>query len=261
MKHIHIIILVALAVLGLLTGLSIAQTNETRQYLMADQHGNIMPSGYAAGLSDIARAEATAAVVEQSVAIAAQTMAEGSNLVNDVVSALTGAFGFCYATGHTISFAGAVSISTNAAAYITYFQPGAAGTMTTNATAYTGHYIWHYYTEAMNTTPLIKYKRVVGSTNAWEFAEFQTTAEYNNQTVNGITYDTIYRSTVWLPSIYNSAFFMAFCEILPGGSAGGALDIVGSLTINGTALYSGTVTNAGIIRVYSSGLLMGVTPQ
>jgi hypothetical protein len=112
----------------------------------------------------------------------------------------------------------------------------------------------------MNTTPLIKYKRVVGSTNAWEFAEFQSTAEYNNHTVNGVTYDTIYRSTVWLPSSYNSAFFMAFCEILPGGSAGGALDIVGSLTIGGTALYSGTVTNAGLIRVYSSGLLMGVTP-
>jgi len=260
MKLLHIILFIALLILGLLTGLSFAQSTETRQYLMADQHGNIMPSGYAAGLSDIARAEATAAVIEQSVTIAAQTMAEGSNLVNDVVNALTGTFGFCYATGHTISFAGAVSVSSNAAAYIIWFQPGAAGTMTTNGVQYTGHYLWHYYTEGMNTTPLIKYRRVVGSTNAWEIAEFQSTAEYNNETVNGVTYETVYRSTVYLPSIYDSSFFMAFCEILPGSSAGGALDVIGSLTINGTALYSGTVTNAGLTRVYSSGLLMEVTP-
>jgi hypothetical protein len=234
---------------------------QSRQVISVDQNGNIQPPGYAAGLTDIARAEAQAAVVEQSVSIAAETMAAGSNLVDGVVQVLTGAFGFGYITGHTISFSGAVQVSTNAAAYIAYFEPGAAGTITTNSVQHTGHYLWHYYTESMNTTPLIKYKRVLNSTNAWDFAEFQSTAQYNNETVNGVLYETIYRSTVWLPSIYDSTFFMAFCEILPGGSAGGALDIVGSLTIGGQALFSGTVTNSGLIRVYSSGLLMGVTPQ
>jgi len=257
MRNIVIFLLLTLFAACCYVGVAFGQA---RQIISVDQNGNIQPPGYAAGLSDIARAEAQAAVVEQSVSIAADTMADGSNLVAGVVQALTGAYGFGYATGHTISFAGAVAVATNAAAYIIYFQPGAAGTMTTNAVQYTGHYLWHYYTEAMNTTPLIKYRRVVGSTNAWEFAELQSTAEYNNETVNGVTYDTVYRSTVWLPSVYDSAFFMAFCEILPGGAAGGALDIVGSLTIGGTAPYSGTVTNAGLIRVYSSGLLMEVTP-
>jgi hypothetical protein len=260
MKQITILLLIALFAVCAYVGVSFGQT-ESRQYLMADQHGNIMPSGYAAGLSDIARAEATAAILEQSVAISAQTMVAGSNLVDGVVQALTGAFGFCYATGHTISFAGAVQVSQDAAAYIAFINLGAAGTMTTNGVQHTGHYAWHYYTAAMNTTPLIKYRRVLNSTNSWEFVPLQSTAQYNNETVNGITYETIYRSTVWLPSVYDSAFFMAFCEILPGGSAGGALDIVGSLTIGGQALFSGTVTNSGLIRVYSSGLLMGVTAQ
>lgn len=258
MKHVIWILIIALFVVCTIVGVSFGQS---RQVISVDQNGNIQPPGYAAGLTDIARAEAQAAVVEQSVSIAAETMTEGSNIVNGVVQVLTGAYGFGYITGHTISFSGAVQVSTNAAAEIAFFQPGAAGTLTTNGTQHTGHYLWHYYTESMNTTPLIKYKRVLNSTNAWEFAEFQSTAEYNNETVNGVLYETIYRSTVWLPSIYDSAFFMAFCEILPGGSAGGALDIVGSLTIGGQALFSGTVTNAGLIRVYSSGLLMGVTPQ
>jgi hypothetical protein len=256
--RIFIFVIIPLMLFCFLARFAFAQS---RQVISVDQNGNIQPPGYAAGLTDIARAEAQAAVVEQSVSIAAEAMTQGSNLVDGVVQVLTGAFGFGYITGHTISFSGAVQVSTNAAAYIAYFQPGAAGTITTNSVQHTGHYLWHYYTEPMNTTPLIKYKRVLNATNAWEFAQYQSTAEYNNETVNGVLYETIYRSTVWLPSIYDSAFLMAFCEILPGGAAGGALDIVGSLTIGGQELFSGTVTNSGLIRVYSSGLLMGVTPQ
>jgi len=233
---------------------------QNRQVISVDQHGNIEPSGYVAGLTDIARAEASAIVATQSVALAAQTMTDASGVVSDVVSALTGAYGFAYVTGHVVSFSGAVSVNTNAAAYITYFQLGAAGqNVTTNGAPHDGHYIWHYYTDAMNSTPWIKYKRVLGTTNTWEFADIQTTQEYSDTTVNGVHYDTIYRSTVWLPSSYSSAFFMAFCEVLPGGQAGAALDIINGITIEGQALFSGTVTNFNNqVEVWQSGLLKEV---
>jgi hypothetical protein len=228
--------------------------------ITVDQHGNIEPAGYVAGLTDIARAEASAIVATQSVVLSAQTMSEASSVVSNVVSALTGAYGFAYVTGHVVSFAGAVAVNTNAAAYITYLQLGAAGkNIMTNGVNHDGHYVWHYYTDAMNSTPWIKYKRVLGTTNTWEFADLQTTQEYTDTIVNGTHYDTIYRSTVWLPSSYSSAFFMAFCEILPGGQAGGALDIIGGITIEGASLFTGTVTNLNNkVEVWQTGLLKEV---
>ena len=257
MKHLAILFLVALFVLCACVGVSFGQS---RQIISVDQNGNIQPPGYVAGLSDIARTEAQMAVAQQGAIIAAETMQAGSNLVAGITAALTGTFGFCYATGYNLSFSGAVQVNTNAAAYICHINLGAAGTVMTNGVQHTGHYVWHYYTEAMNTTPLIKYKRVLESTNSWEFASIQSTARYDNETVNGVTYATVYRSTVWLPSSYDSAFFMAFCEILAGGQAGGAFEIVNELTIGGQRFLSGTVTNVGFVRAYKSGLLKQATP-
>jgi len=256
MKHSTILIIV-LALICLFSRFSYGQS---RQVITVDQHGNIEPAGYVAGLSDIAQAEASAIVATQSVALAAQTMADASSVVSDVVAALTGAYGFAYVTGHVVSFAGAVSVNTNAASYIVYLQLGAAGlNVQTNGAAHDGHYVWHYYTAAMNSTPWIRYQRVIGPTNSWEFVNLQTTQEYTDTTVDGVHYDTIYRSTVWLPSNYSSAFFMAFCEILPGGQAGAALDIKGGLTINGNALFTGIVTNLNNqVEVWHTGLLKEV---
>lgn len=256
MKYSSIIIII-LAVICLFTRVSFAQS---RQVITVDQHGNIQPAGYVAGLSDIAQAEASALVATQSVALAAQTMTDASNVVSDVVAALTGAYGFAYVTGHVVSFTGAVSVNTNAAAYVVYLQLGAAGqNVQTNGAAHDGHYVWHYYTAAMNSTPWIKYRRVLGSTNSWEFVDLQTTQEYTDTTVNGVHYDTIYRSTVWLPSTYSTAFFMAFCDVLPGGQAGAALDIKGGITIEGQALVTRVYTNLNNqIEIHHTGLLKQV---
>ena len=231
------------------------------QFLMVDQHGNIVPAGYTAGLTEIAAAEAQAEATRQSAELVDQTTAAASNVVNDVVAALTGAYGFAYVTGHTVSFSGAVEVSTNASAHIVFCQFGTAGTMTTNAVQHTGHYIWHAYTEDMNTTPAIKYKRNLNGTNGWEFAAYQSTAEFNNTTVNGVLYATVYRSTVWLPSIYNSAFFMAFCEIAGGGQAGGKLDVYEGLSVNGKVGFTGDVIRNGLKFTYQTGLLMAVTNE
>lgn len=231
------------------------------QFLMVDQHGNIVPAGYTAGLTEIAAAEAQAEATRQSAELVDQTTAAASNVVNDVVAALTGAYGFAYVTGHTVSFSGAVEVSTNASAHIVFCQFGTAGTMTTNAVQHTGHYIWHVYSEDMNTMPAIKYKRNLNGTNAWEFAAYQSTAEFNNTTVNGTLYETIYRSTVWLPSVYNSAFFMAFCEIAGGGQAGGKLDVYEGLSVNGKVGFTGDVIRNGLKFTYQTGLLMSVTNE
>lgn len=231
------------------------------QYLMVDQFGNISPAGYAAGLTEIAQAEAAAAANQQSAALVTNTTAAASNVVNDVVDALTGTFGFCYVTGHTVSFAGAVEVSTNATAQIVYCQFGAAGTVTTNDVQHTGHYIWHVYSETMNATPEIKYKENLSGTNAWTVCELQSTAEFSNTNVNGVAYETVYRSTVWLPSSYDSAFFMAFCEILSGGSAGALLDVYDGLSVNGKTGYTGDITRDGHVFTYKTGLLMSVTNE
>lgn len=231
------------------------------QFLMVDQFGNIVPSGYAAGLTEIAQAEAKAEATRQAATLVDETTAAASNVVDAVVNALTGTFGFAYVTGHTVSFSGAVQVSTNVSAHIVFCQFGAAGTMTTNAVQHTGHYIWHVYSEDMNTMPAIKYKRTINGTNAWEFASYQSSAAFNNTTVNGTLYATVYRSTVWLPSVYNSAFFMAFCEIAGGGQAGAKLDVYDGLSVNGKVGLTGDVVRDGKRFTYVTGLLMSVTNE
>lgn len=252
-------------VVGLMCWATSARASETNwpsaQLLMVDQNGNIVPSGYTAGLTEIAAAEANAEATRQSAELVDQTTAAASNVVNDVVAALTGAYGFAYVTGHTVSFSGAVEVSTNASSHIVFCQFGTAGTMTTNAVQHTGHYIWHVYSEDMNTMPAIKYKRNLNGTNGWEFAAYQSTAEYTSNTVNGVTYNTIYRSTVWLPSVYDSSFFMAFCEIAGGGQAGGKLDVYEGLSVNGKVGITGDVIRNGLKFSYQTGLLMSVTNE
>ena len=240
---------------------SVTNWPATGQFLMADQHGNINPPGYAAGLSEIARAEAEAESVRIATELCHQTTEEAGKIVKDVVDALTGTYGFAYVTGYTVSFVGAVEVSTNAAATIVFCQFGQAGSMSTNGVNYTGHYIWHVYSDTMNTTPAIKYRRELNGTNAWEFVEYQSTAEFTQQTVNGTTYATVYRSTIWLPSTYNTAFFMAFCEIVGGGQAGGKLDIIDGFTVNGKAGFTGDITEHGFIKHFEGGLLMSVTAE
>jgi len=236
---------------------------QSRQVITVDQHGNIEPAGYVAGLTDIARAEAQAVVALQFGEILSQSFIAASNIVSDVTAALTGAYGFAYVTGHVVSYRGAVQVSSNAAAYIVWLDLGSAGkNVMTNGVAHDGHYVWHYYTESMNSTPWIKYKQVLGATNSWEFAELQATQEFTDVEINGVTYATIYRTTVWLPSVYSSAFFMAFCEIRPGGQAGEALNIISGLSIDGQTLFTGTVTNLnGQVEIWKTGLLKEVINQ
>ena len=248
--------------LGSLFRANAAVTNwPSGQFLMVDQHGAIVPSGYTAGLTEIAQAEAQAEATRQAAALVDETTKAASNVVEAVVSALTGTFGCAYVTGHTVSFSGAVQVSTNVSAHIVFCQFGAAGTLTTNAVQHTGHYVWHVYSEEMNTAPAIKYKRELNGTNAWEFVAYQSTAEFNNATVNGVQYATVYRSTIWLPSSYNSAFFMAFCEIAGGGQAGGKLDVYEGLSVGGKVGYTGDVVRDGKRFTYVTGLLMSVTNE
>lgn len=228
------------------------------QYLMVDQNGNIQPSGYAAGLQEIAEAEAQAAAAEaQAQAVQAATAA-ASNVVDQIVASLTGSIAFGYVTGHTVSLAGVVEVSTNASASIVFCQFGAGGSSNISAVAHTGHYIWHAYSEPMNAVPAIKYKTNLNATNAWEFADWQSTAEFQNTTVNGTLYETVYRSTVWLPASLDSAFFLAFCEIIGGGSAGGAFDVIDGFSIGGKVGYTGQLTRNGYVWTYQCGALMSV---
>lgn len=228
------------------------------QYLMADQDGNIVPPGYAVGLEDIAASEAAAAATAAAAQAVADSTAAASNAVDEIVSVLTGAIGFGYVQGYTVSLSGTVEVSTNASASIVYCQFGQAGTTNISGTAYTGHFIWHAYNETMNSMPAIKYKVGLEATNDWEFCEYQQTAQYDNHTLNGVTYETVYRSTVWLPASLDSAFFLAFCEIAGGGSAGGFFDVQGGFTIGGKAGYTGAVNRDGYIWHYEFGALMGV---
>ena len=257
MKNTFVFVIIPLILFCFFARFAFAQS---RQVISVDQYGNIEPAGYVAGLTDIARAEAQAVVALQFGELLSQSFIAASNVVSDVTSALTGAYGFAYVTGHVVSFSGAVQVSTNAAAYIVCLDLGGAGVnVTTNGAAHDGHYVWHHYTEAMNSTPWIKYKKVLGTTNSWEFVELQATEEFTDYTLNGVHYDTIYRTAVWLPATYSTAFFMAFCEILPGGQAGAALDIQTGLTIDGQPLVSQTVTNLnGHIEIYHTGLLKEV---
>lgn len=231
------------------------------QYLMVDQNGRIVPPGYAAGLEEIARTEAEAAAAQAAAQAVAAATESASNTVDEIVSVLTGSIGFGYVTGHTVGIGGTVQVSTNASAQIVYCDFGAGGTSNILGAAHTGHYIWHAYSETMNAMPAIKYKTNLEATNAWEFAEYQSTAEYTSHTVNGVTYDTVYRSTVWLPSALDSSFFLAFCEILGGGQAGGIFTVDTGFSIGGKTGFSGTVQRDGLWWTYQCGALMSVTNE
>lgn len=231
------------------------------QYLMVDQHGHITPEGYAAGLDEIARAEAQAAAAQAAARAVADAAASASNVVDDIVSVLTGSIGFGYVIGHTVSIGGVVQVSTNASVSIVACELGAAGATNIAGVAHTGHYIWHVYTEQMNAMPAIKYKRTLESTNSWEFAEYQSTAEFSNHTVDGIAYETIYRSAVYLPSTYDSAFFMAFCEIMGGAGAGGIFTVERGFSVGGKVGFTGTIMRDGRWWTYNCGALMSVTNE
>lgn len=228
------------------------------QYLMADQYGKIVPEGYAAGLTEIAQAEAIAAANIVAAQAVADSTAAASNVVNDIVTVLTGSIGFGYVTGHTVSIGGVVQISTNATASIVFAEFGQGGSETYEGVPYTGHYIWHVYSEPMNSVPLIKYKTNLESLDDWEFAEYQSTTEYTGVTVNGVTYETAYRSTVYMPASLDTAFFLAFCEILGGGSAGGLFRVEGGFSIGGKVGVTGPIVRDGKTWNYQSGALMSV---
>lgn len=254
------------ALVLMLVGFSIraagAITNwPSAQYLMVDQYGTIQPPGYAAGLTEIAQTEAQAAAAQASALAVGEATAAASNVVNDIVSVLTGSIGFGYVTGHTVGIGGVVQVSTNATAQIVLCQFGSAGSTNISGTAYTGHYIWHAYSETMNSLPAIKYRTNLNATNNWEFAEYQSTAEYLNETVNGTLYETVYRSTVWLPSSLDRAFFLAFCEIYGGGSAGGLFRVENGFSIGGKAGITATVQREGLYWIYKCGALMSVTNE
>lgn len=257
MKTILLLLLLPLAALAVSTN----WPPLPQAYLMVDQHGNIVPEGYAAGLTEIAQNEAQAAAVAATAQAVRDATSAASNTVDEIVSVLTGSIGFGYVTGHTVSIGGVVEVSTNAAAQIVYCEFGAGGATNIGEVAHTGHYIWHAYSEQMNTMPAIKYKTNLESTNAWELAEFQSTAEYNSHTVNGAEYETVYRSTVYLPSSLDSAFFLAFCEIAGGGSAGGMFRVENGFSIGGKTGFTGTVEREGLWWTYQCGALMSVTNE
>lgn len=229
-------------------------------YLMVDQSGQIVPKGYAAGLTEIAQAEAAAAAAVAAAQAVADATASASNTVDEIVSVLTGSIGFGYVTGHTVVVGGTVQVSTNAAAQIVFCEFGQVSTNIAGV-AHTSHYIWHTYSEPMNTVPAIKYKTNLDATNAWEFAEYQSTAEYSNHTVNNVLYETVYRSTVYLPSSLDSAFFLAFCEIAGGGQAGGMFRVENGFSIGGKTGFTGTVSRDGLWWTYQCGALMSVTNE
>lgn len=231
------------------------------QYLMVDQHGSIRPEGYAAGLTEIAQAEAAAAAAAAAAQAVDDALRGASNVVDDVVAALTGAIGFGYVTGYTVSFSGAAEVSTNASAQFVHVQFGALGSSNILGTAHTGHYVWHAYSESMNSTPAIKYRLNLNATSTWEFVEYQSTAEYTDTTVNGVFYDTVYRSTIWMPSACDSAFFLAFCEIIGGGGEGGLFDVYEGFSINGSEGFTGQATRDGLVWTYKCGALMSVTNE
>lgn len=231
------------------------------QYLMVDQNGRIVPEGYAAGLTEIAQAEAQAAAAQAAARAVADAAASASNTVDQIVDVLTGAMGFGYVVGHTVSIAGVVQVSTNASAQIVGCEFGAVASTNIGGTAHTGHHIWHAYSEPMNATPAIKYRTNLDATNTWEFAEYQSTAEHTDTTVGGTFYETVYRSTVYLPSTLDSAFFLAFCEIVGGGSGGGLFTVESGFSIGGKVGFTGTVQRGGLYWTYQCGALMSVTNE
>lgn len=229
--------------------------------IMIDQHGNISPNGYVAGLTDIANEEARAAANLQAGQVVQQATAAASNVVDAIATALTGSIGFGYVTGHVISFSGTVDISTNATSNMLLLQLGQGGSMTTNGVPYSGHYVWHAYNVPMNSLPAIKYMTNLDATNAWEFVQYQSTAEFNDIEINGITFPTLYRSTVWMPTALSGAFFIAFVESYGGGQAGGFFDVQGGFTIGGKRGLTGTLVEDGLLKTFEGGAFMSYTNE
>lgn len=229
------------------------------QYLMVDQNGRFVPEGYAAGLSDIARAEAEAAAVAQAAIAVGQAANAASGVVDQVVGVLVGGVGFGYVQGYTVSVGGVLQVSTNASASIVYAR-FCQGVTNIGGVVHSEHHIYHVYSEPMNAMPAIKYRETLEG-GEWQFVEFQQTEELRGETVNGRLYDVVYRSRVYLPAAYDSAFFLAFCEIVGGGGESGVFQVEGGFAIGGKEGFSGEVVREGRRWRYQCGALMEVLDE
>ena len=238
----------------------------TGQYLMVDQHGNIVPQGYTLGLDQIASIAASQAAASNRTLAVQEATASARGVVSNLTEVLVGNNSFGYIDGFTVSFGGTAAVSSNATCQIVKLEINAwnnGGLTNINNTACAGHYIYFYYSEPMNSTPYIRWKRALGA--EWEIVPCQDIVAYpDGTTLDGQPYSNLYRATVYIDATLSSAFFLAYCEISEADGDGSVMNIQGGITISGSAGFTGTIQRTGADTVtydfvYKGGLLMSVS--
>ncbi len=237
------------------------------QYLMVDENGRIVPEGYTLGLDQLAEAAAeVAAASNRTIAVNEATDAARS-VVSNLTEVLVGNNSFGYIDGFTVSFGGVANVSTNADCQIVKFEVNAwndGGTTNINGVACTGHYIYFYFSEPMNTTPYIKWKRALDGTNDWEVVECQDIVHYPDGTVlDGQAFNNLYRATAYTDATLAQSFYLAYCEIAAADGDGSMFNVYGGLRINGETGITGDVLRLGAgsvtnVFTYKNGLLMAI---
>ena len=233
-----------------------ADTPAAGQYLMVDEEGRISPPGYTLGIDQIAAAAAQTAAASNRVMAVAEATEASEAVVSNLTEVLVGNVSFGYIDGFVVSFGGVAAVSSNASCRIVRFDV-AQEHKTVGGVPYSGHYLWYYYSEPMNSVPYIKWKTALSATE-WEVAEQDGAISYGTATLDGVTYENLYRSTAWTPSSLDAAFYMAYCDVSTPEGDGSVFPIHGGITINGQTGFSGAVTNEGAVFSYSGGLLMGI---
>lgn len=248
----------AFVVGGLLCAMLVnADEAQRAQFLMVDEEGNISPQGYTLGIDQIAAAAAETAAASNRVAAVAQATAESAAIVSNLTEVLVGNVSFGYIDGFVVSLGGAAAVSSNATCRIVRFDV-AQESKTTGGVAYSGHHIYYYYSEPMNSVPYIKWKTAL-TDEEWTVAEQDGAVSYGTATLDGVTYENLYRSTAWTPSSLDRAFYMAYCEVSTPEGDGSLFPIWGGITINGQSGFTGAITNETAVFTYQGGLLMGIT--
>ncbi len=243
MKRLLTILFTFSSLFALQVGAEVISPYDIGQMLMVDENGEISPKGYTLGLDDLARAQATQAVVQASVDAVKAAQEAASKEVDQIVETLLGNNAYAYVNDFIESLGGVKAVDTNATCQIIKFDVGTVRE-TIDGVSYSRCDLYYSFSDQMNNAPyVVMMPSLEGyKTNEWTRIELQNTEYLGTYTENGVTWENAYRSYVWTLTELEQCFYRVNCKISAAAGDGSTFDIQGAIRINGETGDTSTFT-------------------
>lgn len=224
-------------------GAEVISPYDIGQMLMVDENGEISPKGYTLGLDELARAQATQAVVQASVDAVKAAQDAASKEVDQIVDVLLGDNAYAYVNDFIESLGAVKAVDTNATCQIIKFDVGTVRE-TIDGVSYSRCDLYYSFSDEMNNTPYVVMMPTLDGyeTNEWTRIELQNTDYLGTYTLDGVTWENAYRSYVWTLTELEKCFYRVNCKISAASGDGSTFDIQGAIRINGETGDTATFT-------------------